>query len=176
MPSIMDFLGSAVFWAAVGSFGTIVSLVGVYYQIGQSRLVVAADFLLKLDKQFQSKKMRKCRKELVDIVDRNREDFNAIEIHMEVPEFFENVGLLVSKKIVPVELVWSTFCYWILPYWSLLKKYVGWCREMDKDPYHYSEFQRLYEKVLRFEQKKRCRNIDMKILEDYLKDEKRLPD
>ena len=177
MSSIIDFLGSAVFWAAIGSFGTIVSLVAVYYQIRQSRLVVAADFLMKLDKQFQSKTMKKSRKELVDIVERNREDFNTIENHREVPDFFENVGLLVSKNVVPVELVWSTFCYWILPYWSLLEKYVSWCRGTDKDPYHYSEFQRLYENVLRFEQKKRCRIIDVKTLEDDLiKDEKSLPD
>lgn len=34
-----------------------------------------------------------------------------------VPDFFETVALAARNNLIPMKLVWSSFSYWIIPYW-----------------------------------------------------------
>jgi hypothetical protein len=169
-----NLLGSDTFWIAVGSVGALVTLVFIYYQIKTSRMIAAADFLLKLVHKFDSKEMRSHRKKLMTIIKENPKDNQKIDTCKEVLDFFDDVGLLLRKKVIPIEFVWSSFCYWILRYNGLLKGYIDWAR--GEDPTYYDQFEYLAEKTLKFEEKKRHKKIKItsKQLQEFIHEEMRL--
>lgn len=166
-------LASDVFWIAVGSVGGMLALVLIYYQVKMSRDIAAVDFLLKSEAEFWSERMRKDRSALMKIIKANPRDFQAMAKHMDALNFFEGIGLLLKKKVIPIEYIWSSYSYRVLRYYPLLKDYVVWLRELDDDPTYYEDFEQLYGRMLMFEEKKRRRKIEMteEHLHDFVKEE-----
>jgi hypothetical protein len=173
---IWSTISSETFWVAVGSIGALITLILIYYQIKTSSMVAAADFILKLERSFHSKKMLATRRKLVQTISQNPKDFKQIESSREVIDFFDDLGVLVSKKVIPVELAWSAFCYWVLPYWTMTHYYVDWCRKSEKDPNYYADFEYLHKCILKYEEKQRHRKVEptKKQLKEFADEEMRL--
>jgi len=150
-----NLLVSDTFWLAIASVGALITLAFIYYQIRTSRMIAASNFLLELVKKFDSKDMRICRKRLAKAIKETPGDNQKIDACSDVPGFFDDVGLLLKMKAVPIEIVWSSFSYWVLGYYRLLDNYINWARKEDNDPSYYAYFEYLVEKTLKFDRKMR---------------------
>lgn len=162
MVSIIDVLSSEAFWVAIGSIGSFIALVFIYFQIKISRMVEAANFLFKSEDLFNSQHMQKRRSELAVLIRNQPIDVKVIDSNvgaLEVIDFFENMGLLVRKKIIPLEFVWSAYFYWITNYWMALQNYVEWYRKNNEEPTYYCELEYLYFEVTRFEERTRHKRV-----------------
>lgn len=169
-------LASEAFWIAIGSIGGMLALVLIYYQVKMSRDIGAVDFLLKSQAEFWSDRMRKDRSALAKIINANPRAFQAMAKHMDALDFFEGIGLLLKRKAIPIVYIWSTYSYWVLRYYPLLKDYVMWLREQDDDPTYYEDFEHLHGRTLMFEEKKRRRKIEItrEQLHDFIEEETRV--
>jgi hypothetical protein len=141
-------------WVAIGAIGAIVALLLTYFQLRASRIIAAADFLIRLENNFTAGDMLKKRKKILLIVKKDPTNYVKIDNYNDVFNFFEELGLLVRKRILPTELVWSEYCIWTLYYWSIFKEYVGWVRKYEDDHTLYCEFEYLFKKMLKFEERK----------------------
>jgi hypothetical protein len=160
---------SQTFWIALGTLGTLSSLFFIYRQIKTSKLIAAADFLLKLEEFFYSDRMLESRVNLSQVILRDRRDFDAINKATYVLEFFDDVGLLVKKKVIPPEFAWSAYCYWVLRYWTATEGYIQWIWETEKDDTYYDGFKSLYEESLKIEKSKRKKK-EITITDEQIKE------
>lgn len=94
----------------------------------------------------------------------------------DVLDFFDDLGVLLEKKVVPIELLWSGFCYWVLRYRILLKDYINWIRKEENDPTFYCDFENLFKRILKREEKERHTKIEItsEQLQDFIQEEMRL--
>lgn len=151
---------SSVFWIALGSIGALITLFFIHYQTRITRKVSAANFLLKLRESFYSDDMRARRVEMAAIFRDSPNDNDKIgSSSLEVMDFFENVGLLVKKGVIPLEYIWSGYYYWILNYWTAFQKYVYWYREKGDDVTYYDAFEYLFKRVLDFDERSRHKKV-----------------
>ncbi|MEM2971350.1 MAG: hypothetical protein QW270_02875 [Candidatus Bathyarchaeia archaeon] len=154
---MLDFISvitSDVFWIAIGSIGAIAALALTYRQIKRADIIASADFLLKLETNFCSENMLKKRRKIMEILKNNPNDFEKMDECRDVFDFFEDLGLLLRKKAIPKELIWSAYCYWIQRYWTAFKNYVYWVRN-DNDPTLYCEFEYLFNEIHSYDERKR---------------------
>jgi hypothetical protein len=170
---------SDAFWIAVGSIGAIVALVFAAWQIRTSRLIAAADFLLKIHDTFYSANMIERRKEIAKIFKDHPNDAKSLDSShnaLEVLDFFEDIGLLVKKKVIPLEFVWSPYYYWILHYWTAAKEYVYWYRKTNHEPTYYDKLEYLYNEVKRFEELTRHEIVEVtpRQLQEFIDEELKL--
>lgn len=170
----MSMLGTEAFWTAVGAIGAIVALYFIYRQLTHAKNIAALEFLLKLDERFSSSEMRKSRRKLAEVLTDNPDDYIKIdEIADDVLGFFEDLGIMVRKKTIPEDLAWQMNCYYVLRYWDLLSKYISWVRKERDDLTYYSEFEYLYRKMLRLEERMVGKKITLRPneLQGFLEDE-----
>lgn len=71
-----------------------------------------------------------------------------------VLSYFEDLGLILEKNLAPEYFVWTMNCYYILPYWEILTKYIDWVRKDKEDSTYYSGFEYLHKKMLMVEKRK----------------------
>jgi hypothetical protein len=174
--NLESIISSDTFWLAVGSVGAIIALFLIYYQIRISRIITAANFLIKFESKFDSKKMRRNRRKLVSIIKNSPEEYAKMDAFRDVLDFFDDLGVLLEKKVVPIELLWSGFCYWVLRYRILLKDYINWIRKEENDPTFYCDFENLFKRILKREEKERHTKIEItsEQLQDFIQEEMRL--
>lgn len=173
---VANILESETFWIAIGSLGAVFTLFIAYLEIRASRVIAAADFLLRLESRFCSNEMVKKRKKFILLLKDAPEDFERMDSFRDVFDFFEDLGLLLRKGIIPIELVWSNYCHWILNYWVASQGYVNWARNKDADPTLYCEFEILFKRIRTYEERriKRKVNITLEKTMDFINDELRL--
>lgn len=152
---LVDVITSATFWIAAGSMGAIIALLMTYRQMKRGDIIASADFMLRLVDKFSSESILKSRHDLMFIYRKNKNDFVSMDECKNVLEFFSDLGLLLRKKAVPKEIVWSDFCFWILRYWIIFKPYVEWARTVEKDQTIYGQNEYLYGKILEYEERRR---------------------
>ncbi len=140
---------SETFWTAFGSIIAGLGLGFIWYQIRATKKVSAADFLLKLDQEFNGK-FTKYRKKLADDIKQKNS-----EIDFKIPDFFETIGLLLRHKVVPVEFVWQIFGDWVKNYWILIEPYIKEVRKKTKDETFYTEFEYLNTRMTEIDKKKK---------------------
>lgn len=170
---IIYLINSEAFWIALGSIGALITLLMMFYEIRTSRKVAAAEFLLKLEDSFNSNEMRKNRIATTETVSRNPRNYTAIDSNRAVIDFFEDLGILSSMRVIPKELTWASFGYWILHYWKMFEDYVSWIRK-NEDPTAYYNFERLYVRVSKFDTKRRKKSAEIakKQIKEFIDDEK----
>lgn len=154
LESIANLLLTDTFWVAVGTIGAVIALFLTYTQIRASRIIAAADFLLRLEKNFNSVDMIAKRKKILKIWQKNLDDYEKMDCYRSVFDFFEELGLLLRKKIIPKELVWSDYCHWILYYYTAFSGYIEWVRKAYADVTIYCEFEYLFKEMQKYEKKK----------------------
>lgn len=159
--AIISAIGTDTFWVAVGAFGAVVALVLTYMQLRASRIIAAADFLLRLESHFSAQDMLIKRKQILLTLKQTPKDFRKIDVCRDVFDFFEELGLLLRKKILPTDLVWSDYCAWTLYYWTAFKSYIDWARKSDEDPTLYCEFEYLFKKLARYEKHRLKKEVNI---------------
>jgi hypothetical protein len=153
---------SDTFWVSIGSVGALITLIFIYDQTRTTRMVYAADFLLKLWGSFYSDDMRERRIELAKIIKEFPGDNKKLaSSSLEVLDFFENIGLLVKRAVIPLEYIWSGYYYWIVYYWIAVKEYVSWFRKEEKDPTYYDSFEYLFRRVIDFDERRRHKKVEI---------------
>src|SRR5262245_17704919 len=99
--------------------------------------------------------MRACRARLARTLLLSRRDFVKIEEDgEEVCAYFEDIGLLLRRRVVPVYYIRSMQSDEILFYGQLLRDYLAWVRQSTKDPTFYIEFDLLRERVAALQKKR----------------------
>ncbi|MCW4044549.1 MAG: hypothetical protein NWE94_03415 [Candidatus Bathyarchaeota archaeon] len=159
LDSVLSIIGTDTFWVALGAIGALVALILTYLQLRASRIIAAADFLLRLENAFSATDMLVKRKQILLILKETPNDFRRMDTYRDVFDFFEEVGLLVRKRIIPTDLAWSDYCAWTLWYWSAFRGYIDWARRSDEDPTLYCEFEFLFNTMLKFERRKLKRKV-----------------
>ena len=145
---------SATFWTAVAAIGTIFTLLLIYKQIASARNVSAYQFLRSEDERFQSPEMARKRSNLARVLITHPDKFELInEYAEEVCDYFEDLGLMLKKNITPKYFTWTMYYDFIVKSWSLLQRYVGWCRTEGGDRTYYCEFEYLYGKMVELQTK-----------------------
>ena len=151
---VLLILKSQTFWTALGSVGAIVTLYFIYKQLAASRNVAAYEFLRREGDRFRSKEMRRDRSKLAITLLLKPNNFGEIDIYADyILDYFEDLGLMLRKGLVPDSFVWTTDCYYVLRYWAALTEYIEWVRKDKDDQTYYSEFEYLYKKMFKLEKK-----------------------
>ena len=103
----------SVDWSLVTNVASVVGTVGgllfVWWQVRQIREVNAYGLLRDEVKRWNSPEMRPHRARLAQALLVSRRDFERIEEQggEEVTAYFEDIGLLLRRRVVPVYYVWS---------------------------------------------------------------------
>ena len=90
-----------------------------------------------------------------------QKDIEAAEYPLEVVTFFEQVGFLVERKFVDLDVVADRLGYFLLRDWQKLKPWIEGMRKEKRDPTYGEHFQELHAQTERYFQK-RCSNGESK--------------
>jgi hypothetical protein len=100
---------------------------------------------------YQSSEMRKCRLRLMTT---ERTDMKALQTRSgELLGFFDRIGFLVRKGILPKKETWLSFGTPIQGYFSFLVPFIQWLRTEERDPELYMYFEDLNEAIFRLNYK-----------------------
>ncbi|HTA23233.1 MAG TPA: ribosomal protein S18-alanine N-acetyltransferase [Terriglobales bacterium] len=153
--TLAAWMKSEVFWTALTAIGSVSALFLIYTQIRDARLISAYNFLRQEDDRFNSKAMKSTRTQLAMMLLQTPEYYSHMVIPAsEVLDFYENLGLMVAKKLAPIDFLWTTQCYTILRHHAVLASYVDWLRARSGDATLYDGAEFLYQKMLEFDEKK----------------------
>lgn len=145
---------SQTFWTAVAAIGSVTALYFIYRQISYATNSTAYDFLRKEDDRFSSEGMRRDRCILAKTLLLAPDKYKEIDKYADyVLGYFEDLGLMIEKKLVPTYFVWVTNCYYVLNYWHAAKEYIYWVRKTNNDPNYYSGFEYLFKMLSKIEKK-----------------------
>src|SRR5262249_48205247 len=125
------------------------------WQVRQIREVNAFTLMRDEVKRFHAPEMRACRARLARTLLASRRDFEKIEEDgEEVCGYFEDVGLLLRRRVVPAYFIWSMLADYALLYWQLLRDYVAWVRRSTYNPTYYEDFDLLNKRIAALEKKR----------------------
>jgi hypothetical protein len=135
--------------------GTVGGLLLVWWKVTQIREVNAYELLRDEVKRFHTPEMRACRARLARTLLSSRRAFVKIEESgEEVCGYFEDIGLLLRRRVVPVYFIWSMLSDYILLYAHVLRDYVAWIRQSTKDQTLYMEFDLLRDRIAALQKKR----------------------
>lgn len=169
-------------WTAIGTWFLVVgTLIAVYIQKRQSRLINSANTILTFHDRFESRYFITKRKNLAGKI-LNKDT----EISDEILVFMETLGCLTRRRVLTKEMVWNEFSWEVIRYYYALTKlndinYINKLRDKCKDTTLYCDFEWLCKKLLKIDKKKRKSSIDTIIpniaeLKEFIEDEKNLSD
>jgi hypothetical protein len=153
-PMYLDWFNNVV--VPIAQFiGIVGGILFVWWQVRQIREVNAYGLLRDEVKRFNSPELRGCRARLARTLLASRRDFEKIdEDGEEVCGYFEGIGMLLRRKVVPVYYIWTMQSYEILFYGQLLRDYIAWVRQSTKDHTFYIEFDLLRDRVAALQKKR----------------------
>ena len=146
-------------WNAVTSIATcllvIVALFVVCIQKNQLKLINSAKTINEYHDRYEFKDFKDKRKVLADIIikknDLGKEDVLIL---------FETMGYLTQHKVLIEEMVWNEFSWDVIRYYNALRNYNGTdyidkLRKVNNDITLYSNFEWLYNSMIKIDIKKR---------------------
>jgi hypothetical protein len=155
--------------AIVQVIGTVGGLMLVWWKVTQIREVNAYELLRDEARRFNSPEMRVCRARLAKTLLSSPGDFQKIEDDgEEVCGYFEDVGGLLRRRIVPAYWLWSMHGDDILHYWQLLRDYVQWVRKPTGDQTYYEDFELLWKRLAALARKRS--HVEPVFTEDQLRE------
>lgn len=144
---------------ALSGVGAFIVLLLIWKQIARESRVAGCGFILKVSSDFESPEMRDRRCRLASLVLSTSYLTNPeldARLHAQmrglaspVLGWFEDLGMMLRKNLIPTYFVWSTNEQQISFYYQAMSPYISKVRE--SDPHLYSDFRYLYEKVRRYE-------------------------
>ncbi len=133
--SLVTLTALATWVVAIGTIAV------MWWQTYVARKLNGANAVMDLRERFDAPRMRKSRKLLSQrLLDGRHEDISA----MEVAAFFELVGAMTHRKVLPRELVWEAFGTWIAGYYYALRNpvdLIGRARTEFHDPLIMHDFE-----------------------------------
>jgi hypothetical protein len=135
-------------WNAVAALAAVAAAVvaigGLIFERRRYRSTQAIDLLLRFEDRFATPELRHARAEATRGLRRNDPTQSD-----DVLDFFETVGLIVERHALDIELVWSSFDYWLRRYGILTARYVAESRDTDRSIWR--NFVTLRDKVAEFD-------------------------
>ena len=144
--------GSAWFWVMVQSAAILITLGFIYWQVRLSRYSNMLQTILKFRDIWSSDSMMKNRRDTCETYRKKSTSIRRVE--EEVLTFFEEIGLLVEKRVVSEEFVWESYSYYIEYYWAMLEKNVQEYRKSTKDKSWFEHFEKLNHAMREFSRKR----------------------
>lgn len=138
--------------------------------------IASVKILIIYIEQFEGKNMLSERSALATLILKNASHEEQQE-HETVLDFFETVGLLVRRKLIDVEMVWSNFGYYAIRWAKACEPYIKKERELkNNDTTIFEDFMYLTEEMYKMEEAKRKMTRkdvtpDDKDMNQFLKDE-----
>ena len=143
--AVLTFIGT---WTLV--IGTIVLM---WWQTRQNRILNSANAVMTLRERFSSRDMRRARQDLATRLLHKRHDDIT---NFEVGAFFELLGALTHRGVLEDDLVWEAFGTWVAGYYHAMRSpvdLIGQARDSLRDPLLFHEFEWLYERTLMLDRK-----------------------
>ena len=117
-------------WASVvAAFGAVAAVRAAVrlarFQVDAAKSLTCLQLFLQLAAQYDSSDMQRARARLAAKLLANSE---TLEVEDTLLVFYENLGILVRRKLLDPELVWNTFSIDVQCYWPALEHYVNHCR------------------------------------------------
>jgi ribosomal-protein-alanine N-acetyltransferase len=118
------------------------------------------------DQRFVGKRFVKNRARLARALLLAPNDFRTVSDYADyVLEYFEDLGILLRREIVPDYFVWATSAYYVLRYWQATKDYVALVRKRDSDPTLYEDFEYLNGRMRMYEENRLGRELVLSVAE-----------
>ena len=124
-------------------------------QSERARVSLEVDLMYKLDERLDSQRYRNFRRRSFMYVKENYfVDDDILEVQhldtatVQLLDFFEELGYLVSIGVLPIERVWFTFNRSLITAWVLWEPGIKRLREERGDPGVYEEFENLYHRMV----------------------------
>jgi len=109
----------------------------LWRQNKKAKELTCLQLYLKLAAQYDSPEMNIRRARLATKL---LADPKTIDIDVSLLVFYENVGLMLERDLLDIDLVHNFFGYDVLHYWHLLEHYVEYSRTFDGTLYIYFEY------------------------------------
>jgi hypothetical protein len=139
--------------AVAASASALVAVAALYIEGHRTRALLRIELQFKFNDRFSSDSFREIRSSAASALITDAEDFGKVD---EVLDFLESMGLMMHRKALDPEMVWSDFSYWIEGWWCAASSYIQEVRADDDTIWMY--FRHLREKILDVE--KRLTNIN----------------
>jgi hypothetical protein len=107
--------------------------------------------LAHLELYYQSSEMRTWRRRLITTDRTNMKDVQSCS--REILHFFDRLGSLVQRGLLPQKEIWPSFGIPVWGYFSLLVPFIQWLRTEERDPDLYICFEELNEAAARLNKK-----------------------
>jgi hypothetical protein len=171
-------------WSLVAKLAEIVGTLGglllLWWKVRQIRELNAYVLLRDEVKRWNSPEMRADRARLAQALLESRLDFKRIDEQgaEEVTGYFEDIGGLLRRRVVPVYYVWSMLGDYITYYGQLLHDYLAWWRRSTADPTYYEDFDFLRSRIAALQKKRTglAKVFPEDDLSEFLQDEVKLAD
>jgi hypothetical protein len=136
---------------AMAAVAALIVAVVTCLQLKHSRFALGVNIILKLEATFDAPEMSAARSLAATAL---KADPNTADIEP-VLDFFETIGVLLRRRAIDEELVWSSFSYWVLRYAALARDQIHARRKAEADDTYYEEFDFLVKQMTALEVKKR---------------------
>ncbi len=176
---VLSIVKTDMFWRFLAGLVVLVALYFFYRQVYQQKLIAAFRFVSKISEDFYNKNNGKNKSLFAKVKLRYKDDLELIDNHgTPICDIFEELGLLFKKKVIPNYIMWTYFSTEILYWWTILKDTVFRIRKQENDLSIYIEFEYLYNRIYKLENRYRKKLLKQKItlpdskkLEKFLKEE-----
>jgi hypothetical protein len=144
----------------VSAAGMLVLATVIFLQLRHSIKLRNMEISMKLFEWAESDRLRKAFKwienefEFADHELKERQDFEASDYPYEVTAFFEQVGFLVEKNFVDIDVIDDRLGSYIISNWRKLEPWILTLRKTKDDQTFGEHFERLFEKTLRYMSKR----------------------
>jgi len=158
---VIEFLSEiAPLWSMIQSLAIIGSLIFIFQQVRLHRNANMIQLLSNIRKEWNARRMMDCRRAACKNYQAETRTKKIGMPESEVLGFFEQMGLLLRKRVVSSEFVWETYSYYIEHYWSMLESNIAEFRRSTKDDSWYECFEYLRNSMRNYSKKKGCPSTD----------------
>lgn len=134
----MDINALISLFSALGTWGAIVGAAFVLWrQNKKAKELTCLQLYLQLSAQYDSPEMNIRRARLAEKL---LNDPETLDIDDTLLVFYENVGLMLERDLLDIDLVDNVFGYDVRHYWHSLEHYVKYARKFDDTLYIYFEY------------------------------------
>lgn len=157
-------MASITEWAAIlTAIGVVTGTVFVLFQLRHAEMHRNVEISMKLFEWGESDRLRKAFRWVEDEFQfedyekyktQKETSFEVSDYPYEVTSFFEQVGFLVEKKFVDLDVIDDRLGPYIISNWKKLEPWIMIQRKEKGDKTFGEHFQRLYEKTIRYMRKR----------------------
>ena len=135
-------LDLSTWYAAISAYASLgavaCALLVVWLQNRSARRLLGFQLFAQMAKQYDSQEMLQARSRLADTL---LADEASLDVDETVLMHYENLALLVRRRLIDRQLVWNIYSYDAPRYWFALSSYIRTFREKYSEPSYLEEFE-----------------------------------